>query len=127
MEMSWWFKIVRKVTKERVDENGESKSPVTALKLEFDHQSNRLEKERCNSARMGLIQVVEAGPLSESYNLYTTPSIDGNRVVLYNEQGQTTVARSSLFWNGDYLWTHKVQSVDVSPFAAALAPLVAVA
>lgn len=133
-EMSWWFKLNRRVTSPAVyeeDENGEKvlvRKERTGVVVDYDHMFNRIEKERGNAARMGLQLVVEAGPLSDYYVLHTTPSIDGETVVLYNGQGQKNeVARSSLFHNGPYLWTHRIVPVGTSAFASALAPLVAVA
>jgi hypothetical protein len=130
-DSSWWFTLVRRVTKPAVYEENEEGEKVlvrkvrTGVEMDYSHQMNRIEKERGNAARMGLQLVVQAAPLSEYYALYTTPSLDGDEVVLYNEQGKVTVARSSLFWNGPYCWCHKIVPVGTSPFAAALAPLVA--
>jgi hypothetical protein len=87
---SWWFTVPSSQDK--------GASP------QYDHFLNRLEKERGNAARMGLQLVVQCAPLSVHYSLHTTPSIDGPRVSLYNEQGVVVVPRQALFWNGDYLW-----------------------
>ena len=119
-DSSWWFTLTRRETKPAVyeeDENGEKvlvRNARTGLVVDYAHTMNRIEKERGNAARMGLELVVEAGPLSDYYKLYTTPSIDGEQVELYNEQGQVTVPRSSLFWNGPYLWTHSATAAALT-------------
>ena len=72
---------------------------------------NRIEKERVNAERMGMILVVEAQPYSNNYNLYMTPSIDHAQVTLYgnNDGSAVTVDAKTLFRNGDYIWTNHVK------------------
>lgn len=98
--MSWWHKLVRQqdVLRHR---------PL--LTIDYDHQANRIEKERCNAERMGLQLVVEAAPLSDYYVLWTTSWSGGKEVVLYNEQGTVTIPCSKLYWNGPYLWVNSTR------------------
>jgi len=91
VNMSWWFKVCS----------------VSDGNL-YDTVLNRIEKERINAERMGMTLVVEAHPLSSSYNLYLTPSIDGTKVQLYGDNCEITVDRNSLYYNGDYVWTNRV-------------------
>lgn len=95
-QFSWWYKVDKKQRDRR--ERGDI----------YDHMMNRIEKERHNAARMGLQLVIEASPSSESYTLYTTPSVEGGEVLLFGTRGSVTVNRDTIFQNGDYYWTNHV-------------------
>ena len=107
---SWWFKVVRENRPYAiyVDEDTGmeyERKPKSRLVTTFDHAFNRIEKERLNGARMGLHTVVKSSATLDCYKLYTTASLDGETVVLYDDKGKTiTVPREEIWVNGDYLW-----------------------
>jgi hypothetical protein len=98
---SWWFKVPNADRRKR----GEERENI------YDPLLNRIEKERINAERMGMILVVEAHPLSNNYNIYMTPSLGPKKVMLYgnNDGCAVSVDRSTLYQNGDYVWTNHVQ------------------
>lgn len=105
--MSWWYKLVRR-DQPRDSSEEVQRRPRSNLELGYDHFMNRLEKESNNATRMGLQLAIFGAPFSSNYTLYTTTSINGEQVTLYNEQGNIVLPRSYLFWNGPYLWISKL-------------------
>ena len=98
---SWWYMVPSADRKKR----GRRSDVAYSFTL------NRIEKERVNAERMGMVLVVEAHPLSNSYNLHMTPSLETQQVVLYgnNDGCAVTVNRDSLYRNGEYMWTNHVK------------------